>query len=478
MNDVLVVCKTLCTTRMTFGYLAIVVVLVAISLLTLVSPLQISYADDFVADAQCVEGHWYVTIYDEQLYGDDAGSGQLVLDAPNDSGLLSGVSIRTIISLGSSDVKSSFETDNSGSFFLAPEYNTGWVWLSKPGYNDQKIKSSCDTAYDAFSYSEQFASYCYDYTFAAIPATYLPVMIDGQISDGSVKSIVDFFDEQITLRDNMIRAQSQEIKALLDVLVYDNATGYDVVVDAANDTNTPGAITTLSNNTKDTLCLLHIQDATSMVYEMLGALHVLRSGILEVGGSQDAWDMWLEDLTKRTLSLKDTPYCSDGVVGSTPKMTEKLRAGLETLHTLHAELERQIKERQYLSSLTASSQQVSSYQQQPTYYNSDYYYTGNNRYDRSNDVVNFYNYDNSKLGDQNSRDTSRNYNLEDHEDHDHGHSNCITFCDKDDYEPDWARYLDKYGALEACWDVDANPDRIGTADWYWCKDLAKYLSRR
>ena len=50
------------------------------------------------------------------------------------------------------------------------------------------------------------------------------------------------------------------------------------------------------------------------------------------------------------------------------------------------------------------------------------------------------------------------------------------FCDSDDYEPGWARYLDYDGALEACWDVEANPERIGTDDWYWCKELERHLS--
>ena len=440
---------------------AVVAVLAMVALLASASLLQPSYADDFVADAQCIEGHWYVTIHDAHPYNGNMSSGQE--DALRDSGLLQGVSIRTITSAGSTEVKSSFETGKSGSFFLAPEYNTGWVWLSKPGYNDQKVRSSCDTAYDVFSYSRQFASYCYDYTYAAVPTKYLSDMTaDHTPYEGSVGSIMSFFDEQITSRDAVIETQAREIKDLLGALGYGNATS-----------NATGTTISLSNSTRDSVCLLHIKTATSTLYELLGALHVFRSGLFEGRDFTDSWALWSDGVYEKVLGL-DALAC-DGGAGRAPEMAAKLADELETLQILAAETQRQIDAYKY--ELQAPQQQQSYYYYNNNYYSDDSYYDGNTHdYNSRND---FYYYDStgSKPYDYGNHNTIENYDPEEHRDHDHVHSNCVTFCDSSEYEPDWARYLDKYEAREACWDVEANPDRIGTADWYWCKDLDKYLYR-
>ena len=453
VNAVAADTRILDTTRY-FTCIATAAILAMAALLAFTFLLQPSYADDFVANAQCIEGHWYVTIYDPHSRGDGAGSG------------LQDVSIRTITSAGSTDVKSTFETNKGGSFFLAPEYNTGWVWLSKPGYNDQKVRSSCDTAYDAFSYSEQFASYCYDYAYATVPTKYLSDMTADHMSYGeSVGSLMSFFDEQITSRDTVIERQTQEIKDLLDVLGYGSATG-----------NATGAIT-LSNSTMDSVCLLHIKTATNILYEILGALHVYRSGLFEERDFADSWALWNYDVSERVLGL-DALVC-DGGAGRTPAMAAKLADELETLQILAAETRRQIDAYKYelQTPQQQSHPQQSYYYYNNNYYSDDSYYDGNaHDYNNRND---FYYYDStgSKPYDYGNHNTIKNYDPEEHRDHDHGHGSCVTFCDSSEYEPDWARYLDKYEARDACWDVESNPDRIGTADWYWCKDLDKYLYR-
>ena len=456
--------------------IAITLALATVSLLlALSSSVQESHAADFVADAQCVEGHWYVSIYDMSIHKDNAGTARGEENPRKDSGLLAGVSIRTIESAGSSSVKSIFETDENGSFFLAPEHNTGWVWLSKPGYNDQKVRSLCDTVYDTFSYSEQFASYCYDHTYQFVPMTYQPAMSGVQSDAVSVKSIMDFFDGQITLRDEMIKKQTQEIKRLADSL--------------KNNSSTSSVIPALSNNTNDALCLLHIEDATGKAYEALGALYAQRSGILVEHGAVDTRVLGYDDVnsTQMAFDVGAAEYCSDI---TTQETAQEVGAGLETLQVLYEEMRRQAVNLQY-ESLVLSLGGVSSHYQQQPQQNQSYYYYNNNYYlddsyyygstsTNNNGERGFYYYDatGSKPYDYTNHDQTQNYNSEDHENHDHTHGYCVTFCDQYDYEPDWARYLDKHKAREACWDVEADPDRIGTDDWYWCKDLGKYLFGR
>ena len=453
--------------------IAMTLALATVSLLLALSlSVQESYAADFVADAQCVEGHWYVSIHDMSIQRDNAGTARGEENPRKDGGLLPGVSIRTIESAGSSNVKSIFETDENGSFFLAPEYNTGWVWLSKPGYNDQKVRSSCDTAYDAFSYSEQFASYCYDYAYQFVPMTYLPVMSAVQSDVGSVRSIMDFFDGQITLRDETIKKQTLEIKRLADSL---------------NNNNNTSVTPALSNSTNDALCLLYIEDATSKAYEALGALYALRSGILAEHDAVDTRALGYDDVNSAQVAFDAgvVEYCSDITI---PETAQEVGAGLETIQVLYEEMRRQAVNLQY-ELLALSLGGASSHHQPHTQQNQSYYYYDNNYYlddshydgsstsTRNNDERDFYYYDatGSKPYDYANHDHTQNYNPEDHEDHDHTHGYCVTFCDQYDYEPDWARYLDKHKAREACWDVEADPDRIGTDDWYWCKDLGKYL---
>ena len=457
-------------------------IIFAVAALFVVPSIQLSHASNFIVDAQCVEGHWYVVIYDGDGDGDDN-----IYDNTNEKnplenmGIIQGVSIRTIPSVGSSNVKSTFETDDSGSFFLAPEYNTGWVWLSKPGYNDQKIRSSCDTAYDAFSYSKQFASYCYDYTHQFIPMTLLSDMTDTH----TVKHMVDFFIAQIASRDDTIKQQTLDMMTLLDVLNdNNNSTIYDIIL----------------NSTKDEMCLLHIDDAIGEAYEKLGVLHVQQSNILSTFDMNDMQHIAYDDIDAAKTKLHDVvnTHCAN----VTLQTAHKMQVGLDVLDVLYEEQRRQVSDLQYMlfmDTLVYSQQSATQHlqpsshlhlhqqhqqqqqQQQPAqtyyYYNNNYYLDDNNYDSSGNNRHGFYHYDatDTKPYDYTKHENTKNYNPIHHEDHNHSHVNCITFCDQTDYEPDWARYLSIRDAREACWDVDADLQRLGTADWYWCKDLDRYL---
>ena len=466
------------------------IVIFTVVVLSVAPLIPISHASDFIVDAQCVSGHWYVTIHDENNGIDNEKH------LSENTGIIQGVSIRTIPSIGSSNVKSTFETDKSGSFFLAPEYNTGWVWLSKPGYNDQKVRSSCDTAYDAFSYSEQFASYCYDYVYQFIPMTFLPEMAH-TLPSHTIKHVMDFFDAQITSRDETITMQTLEIKALLDFFDA-QITSRDETIKVQTletnvlsntlDNNASIIHDMISNSTKDEICLLHIDDAISEAYERVGILHINKSGMLKALNTTSMQSFTYDDINVEKMKLDGfvNMYCSN----TTLETAQKIQIRLDVLDVLYEEQRRQVYDLQYMLLMDMlSDSQSSSSPHQPSssppqsplqnyyYYNNNYYLDSSHYHDSNNDRRDFYYYDatGSKPYDYTKHDRIKNYNPKDHDDHDHSHTNCITFCDKNDYEPIWARYLDKYGAREACWDVDADPKRIGTADWYWCKDLGKYL---
>ncbi len=434
---------------------AVVAVMAASVVLAAGGAPQAAYADDFVVDAQCVGDVWFATIYDADYGG--AWAERALPDTR----------VMTIPSAGSTNVVSAFATDAKGMLLLEPENNTGWAWISKPGYNDKKVRTWCSTAYDRLFHSEQFASYCYDHAYGTLPATYLPA-IDG-LYDASVHSIVEFFDSQIVRQNGIIEGQIREIENLTSV------------IRAYNGTYTYHGI---SNDTKDRLCLASLKEMTSMGYEALGMMHFSRLGVLDGDTLLHQREALLENLGALAAAM---PSCTYGAHG----LGDDAVAELEALAALTSELERQatLQEEAGQAEPQAPPQapqhppaQSGRPAQQGYYYYGNDYYAGDGRYPYSynsnNDRNGLYHYDPAGSGqyDYGRHSAGENYDPAEHEDHDHVHR-CVTFCDSSEYEPGWARYLDKHGARDACWDVESDPDRIGTDDWYWCKDLERFLYR-
>jgi len=100
------------------------VIIIAIVVVLLI-PIN-AYADDFTIQSECDNGSWKATIFS------DEGN-----PLPN-------VNVRTIKSLSTSSFESKFLTDENGKVEIPPEENTGFIWLSKGGYNDKKIGIQCE----------------------------------------------------------------------------------------------------------------------------------------------------------------------------------------------------------------------------------------------------------------------------------------------------------------------------------------------
>ena len=362
-----------------------------------------AYADDLYVESRCIQDYLFISIYDAE-----------------DNGAISGASVRTVPDLLALSVVSQFETDANGQFALAPEHNTGWIWLSSPGYNDRRMSSTCSPGggIDGGGGVSPSPDYCYAYVYDRMPMTYLPEL-DSSRSHATVDSLLDFLISKIDDKDRIIYEQVQ------------------VLLRAEHHVQPYNGPALAEHTPPDRLCLDAINNANSLLLEALGIVFVTELGVL----GQDEIGRMYDEILYRLADMSALEYCD--AVDHTSGLADEIVAASD------------------MNGLLASQWTYVEAQTPGFYYgdgsgSDDRYY-----YDDANDRL--YHYDDAN---------DLHYYYDDANDrHD-----CYMFCDSDDYEPGWARYLDYDGALEACWDVEANPERIGTDDWYWCKELERHLS--
>lgn len=107
-------------------FFGIIVIIIITSLFSIPNLVQFAEARDFVMKTECVDENLKVIITD------------------TDGNPLSNVTVRTYKSMSTSSVEDTFYTDVNGVVIIPVELQTGFVKISKGGFNDQKLATDCD----------------------------------------------------------------------------------------------------------------------------------------------------------------------------------------------------------------------------------------------------------------------------------------------------------------------------------------------
>ena len=104
------------------------VIILALITSVLLNPVQFAEAKDLIIDESCDDkNNWNIIIAGEQ-------------GKP-----LENVRIGTIEKFSASSLEESFYTDKNGFASIPPSSNTGFVKISKGGYNEEKLSTQCNS---------------------------------------------------------------------------------------------------------------------------------------------------------------------------------------------------------------------------------------------------------------------------------------------------------------------------------------------
>lgn len=423
-----------------FGNIGMFLASIVIIIVALGASHNIAHADDFVVETQCVNNYLFVTIHNDDDYNP-----------------IHDIKIRTIPDLRASKIISTFDANTDGSFILSPKDNTGFAWFSSPGYNDQKISTSCDSI-DKISQNKQFENYCHAYISNKMPI-YMPEFKE----QPSLPSLVEFIGSKLDTKNVLIYEQIQVIRALLDEYNISQSTN-----------STISAKNYHPSSQSNILCLENIKAANSLMFEIYGMIYAAE----EFGIIMPDQDVLVKlAAVKYNLNTTNASWCN--VTNHTSDLDREIASAYKIASLLLAQWESQIQESQMLNPVATimSASMLSNHNYYVSSQNSENYYSTMDSSRNINSNINttsHFSYDvnnQSFYYDRYNTYANLPYNYDNH-----NYTDCYTFCDSDDYEPDWARYLTVQDAAEACWDVEADSDRIGTDDWYWCKELERHIN--